>query len=167
MSVKSDKYGYLQVNFTKNGKLYTHKVHRLVAQAFIPNPENKPCIDHVNTIRTDNRLENLEWCTNKENCNNPLTKIKHKDYYLTHVGGKHPCAKKYIQFSKDGDLIRVWDSAVDVYNAIGVNPKHISACCTAKRKTAGGSKWEYYNTDRYLIALMNKTIKDREKKRVA
>lgn len=66
--------GYLRVVLYKEGKGKTHKVHRLVAQAFIPNPENKEQIDHLNTIRTDNRVENLRWVTPKENNNNPLTK---------------------------------------------------------------------------------------------
>lgn len=50
------------------------KIHRLIAEAFIPNPENKPCIDHINTIRHDNRIENLRWATYKENGNNEITK---------------------------------------------------------------------------------------------
>lgn len=67
-------YGYLKTNLYKNGQRKLHSVHRLVAEAFIPNPSNLPCIDHINTIKTDNRVENLRWCTNKENSNNPLTR---------------------------------------------------------------------------------------------
>ena len=66
--------GYLYVSLYKDGVRKLFKVHRLVAEAFIPNPDNKPCIDHINTIRDDNRAENLRWCTQKENCNNELTR---------------------------------------------------------------------------------------------
>lgn len=153
------KKGYLVVGLSKNNK-HTHAlISRLVAEAFIPNPENKPQVDHINTDVTDNRVENLRWCTQQENTDNPISKAKHRDYYSKHVGNKHHCAKRYIQLTKEGELIRVWDSAVDAHNAIGVNPTHIGACCTGKRKTAGGSKWKYYDTDTYLIALMVKNLK--------
>ena len=62
--------GYNIVNLAKNGKIKTQRIHILVAEAFIPNEENKPCVDHINGIRDDNRVENLEWCTHKENMNN-------------------------------------------------------------------------------------------------
>lgn len=69
-----NNHGYLAVVLCKDGKQKTHKVHRLVAEMFIPNLENKEQIDHINTIKTDNRVENLRWVTPKENVNNPLTK---------------------------------------------------------------------------------------------
>ena len=75
------KDGYTEVRLHKphdvKGRIY--KVHVLVAQAFIPNPENKPYIDHINTIRDDNRIDNLRWCTAKENSNNPITVKKNRE----------------------------------------------------------------------------------------
>tara|TARA_R110000851_G_C12837206_1_gene541341 strand:- start:155 stop:670 length:516 start_codon:yes stop_codon:yes gene_type:complete len=66
--------GYFRVQLCKDGKKYKKLVHRLLAEIFIPNPENKPCIDHKNRIRTDNRLENLHWVTRKENNQNQSKK---------------------------------------------------------------------------------------------
>lgn len=66
--------GYLSTELYKNSQRTHYLIHRLVAEAFIPNPSNLPCIDHINTVKDDNRVENLRWCTNKENMNNPLTR---------------------------------------------------------------------------------------------
>lgn len=66
--------GYLMADLFKNGQGTHYLIHRLVAETFIPNPKNLPCIDHINTIKTDNRVENLRWCSHKENMNNPLTR---------------------------------------------------------------------------------------------
>lgn len=65
--------GYFEYIFSYNGEHKYISVHRLVAETFIPNPDNKPCIDHINTIKTDNRVENLRWVTHQENMFNPLT----------------------------------------------------------------------------------------------
>lgn len=69
--------GYYKVSLTKEGVSISFFVHRLVAEAWIPNQKNKPFVDHINTIRTDNRVENLRWCNSKENANNELTLKKH------------------------------------------------------------------------------------------
>lgn len=87
--------GYLGVRLTKNGKTKAFKVHRLVAEAFIPNPEDKPCVDHINTIKNDNRVENLRWATHKENMNNPLTKKKMSENYANFKGENHPMYGKH------------------------------------------------------------------------
>ena len=70
-------WGYLTVILYKNNQGKHYSVHRLVAEAFVPNPNNLPCIDHINTIRDDNRAENLRWCTAEENMANPITRKKH------------------------------------------------------------------------------------------
>ena len=69
--------GYLLTTLYKNNKGKKYSVHRLVAEAFISNPKNLPCIDHINTARDDNRVENLRWCTAEENMANPITREKH------------------------------------------------------------------------------------------
>lgn len=69
-----NRYGYKYVVLSKDNTPKLKKVYRLVADAFIPNPEGKPCVDHTNTIRTDDRACNLRWCTYKENMNNEITK---------------------------------------------------------------------------------------------
>ena len=84
------------------------KVSRLVALTFIPNPDNKSDVDHINTIRTDDSLENLRWVTRSENMNNIITRLKiiNKPYKE-----RLKARKAILQYSKDGCFIREWDSA--------------------------------------------------------
>lgn len=93
---------YLFVRLFKDGKGKSITVHRLVAEAFVPNPEHKPSIDHIDTDIYNNSVENLRWVSEKENQNNPLT--------LKHVSERSPHKKRVGMFSKDGILLEVFES---------------------------------------------------------
>lgn len=135
LSLKTTKDGYYEYTLCKDGKLKSFKVHRLVCETFLSNPENKPYVDHINTNRTDNRVENLRWVTQKENCNNPNSK---NNYVLA---GSIPV----LQFSKDGSFIKKWNSAKEASIIGGFNSQHISKCCLGRYgcKTSGGYIWKF------------------------
>ena len=136
--------GYNYVHLFKNGVRKRMAVHRLVAEAFIPNPESKPVIDHINTIRDDNRVENLHWVTPKENMENPLTKEKRKTIKPT---GRPKGANsiKVVQLDKDtNELIKIWNSAMEAQRECGFDNGNINRCCRGKYKSHKGYKWMYY-----------------------
>lgn len=118
-----DKYGYYRV-VLYDPTLKKHInciVSRLVAMAFIPNPENKPCVDHISTIRTDNRVENLRWVDHKENSNNILTVEKL-------YGHKRSCKKVY-QYDQNYVLVGEYESAKKAAEAVNGTSAGISYCC--------------------------------------
>lgn len=144
--------GYCYIKLSKHHKYNQYLVHRLVAQAFIPNPENKPCIDHINTNRTDNRVENLRWVTQKENVNNPISisKMKKNHHLKNRFGKLHPSSKPIIQFTKDGEFIRKWDCIKDVERELNFSGGYVGNCCKGKYKTAYNFIWRYYYKGIYL-----------------
>lgn len=86
-----DSNGYTRVNLSKDGKQTVIRIHRLVAEAFIPNPDNKPCINHKNGIKSDNGVGNLEWCTYSENNKHAYyigLKAKGENHYLAKLSNK-------------------------------------------------------------------------------
>ena len=147
-----NRKGYSQVCLRSNSKNGTCTVHRLVAEAFIPNPHNKPQIDHINTNKTDNRVENLRWCTAHENSMNTLTRQhlseagKGRKCAWEGVFGKdNPSAISVVQLSLQGEYIRTWDCIMDARRELGI--KHISSALKGKRQSAGGFLWIY--ADKY------------------
>ena len=136
---KSNGYNYVDLRWYPNGRMI--KVARLVALSFIPNPENKSDVDHINTIRTDDRLENLRWCTRSENMQNEITRKKIKTRgFIEHYASRKPI----LQYDKNGVFIREWDSATTFGKSIGkcVNG-NIIACIKGIQKTAYGYIWRY------------------------
>ena len=124
-----DKNGYQTVNLKKNGKYVNVKIHRLVAEAFIANPNNLPMVNHIDENKANNLHTNLEWCDAKYNNN---------------YGSKpSKFMKRIAMLSKDGKLIRVFDSINDAASFCGVSPSTISTAASERRGPfASGYRWQ-------------------------
>lgn len=138
LRLEKTKNGYLQVSLYKDEKPKRFKVHRLVATAFLTNSDNLPYINHKNEDKTDNRVENLEWCTIKYN-NSYGTRIQKVS--VNNTNGKK--SKPVLQFTKDGKFIREWPSLSEVQRVLGYATSNISKCCKDKHKSAYNFVWKY------------------------
>lgn len=147
---------YLEVKLSKNKIPKYKSVHRLVAIAFIPNPLNKPQVNHISGDKTDNRISNLEWNTRSENMQhaydiglNKKGKEHHwfgkgKEHYLFgRIGKENPTSKIIYQYTLQGDFIKKWDSLSDIKRELNYNIGNISLCANGKYKSAGGYFWSY------------------------
>lgn len=133
------KKGYLKVTLYENNNKKTLLVHQIVAQTFIPNPNNKPQVNHKNGIKTDNRVENLEWNTAKENVNHSIRIGLRKALR----GKDNPCSKTIIQMDLGNNIIHAWGSSKEVERELGIDQSLIIRCCQGKQKTSHGSLWRY------------------------
>ena len=130
--------GYLHVGLSKNNKMKTCYIHRLVAQAFLPNPQNLPQINHKNEDKTDNKVKNLEWCYVKYNSNYG-TRNQRISKKMTN--GK--LSKPVLQYTKTGKFVKKWKSVMDVERNLGYDHQNISACCRGKYHSAYNFVWRY------------------------
>ena len=128
LSPGKNTYGYLQVRLYKNGNSSLHLVHRLVASAFIPNPDNLEQVNHKDEDKTRNWVDNLEWVTAKENSN-----------YGTRTARS---AKKRSRVVYCVELNRTFESTRAAERELRVG-HHISECCKNQQKTCGGYHWKY------------------------
>jgi hypothetical protein len=122
----TNRLGYLMIMLS-NGNKKNCSVHRLVALAFIPNPENKSDVNHKNGVKTNNKMDNLEWATHSEN-------MKH-----AHNTGLIINTKPISQFTNDGKWIRDWSSISEAHRENGFDMSAISNCINSKTKTLCGS----------------------------
>lgn len=157
---KQTPAGYLRVSPCVDGVRKEYAIHRAVALAFIPNPDNKPTVNHINEDKTDNRVTNLEWATNAEQ-NVHGTRIEramaHTDWVArtekidyTAVAAKHNYheinrnqMKPVLQFDRHGIFIAMFDGVCEAARAVHVNAGHLCECLKGRRKSCGGYQWKY------------------------
>ena len=125
--------GYLLVSLCKNGEHKMYYVHRLVSQAFIPNQNNLPEVNHKDEDKENNSVHNLEWCTDKYNTN----------YGTRNQRVSDKLSKPVLQYEKSGAFVREWKSTQDVQRNLNYGQCNISRCCNGILKTAYGYIWKY------------------------
>jgi hypothetical protein len=135
--------GYRTIKLSKNNIKETFTLHRLIAIAFIPNPENKPTINHKDGIKLNNNINNLEWVTFSENNKHALCTGLRKSPWIGITGKDNPNSKSIQQFDKHNIFVREYSNAREANKITGINYKHISDCCLNRRKTTGGFIWKF------------------------
>lgn len=129
--------GYFTVGLTKNSITKLYQVHRLVAEVFIPNPQNLPCVNHKDENKLNNSVENLEWCD-----------VKYNNAYGTRnkrIGQKNKngkLSKTVLQYDLEGNFIKEWPSAREC-GRNGFNQSSVASCCRGELKTHKGYIWKY------------------------
>lgn len=159
-------YGYCKYTFIKDGKPKKTSAHRMELLAFVPNPENKPQIDHIDGNKENNCIYNLRWCTASENMRNEITvqklskaskgrilsKETRRKISEQKVGknmcGENPNAKAVLQFDMEGNFVKQWSCAAEAARELGFNFKNISACCNGTKRTHRGYVWRFAKTNK-------------------
>ena len=129
------KHDYLYIGLCKNGKQKHFRLNRLVAEAFIPNPDNLPTVNHKDENKLNNNVYNLEWSTVKDNDNFGTRNIR-----MANSKKKSPIT----QYDMTGKIVTIYPGIKDAQIITGINRNCIREVCKGTRKSAGGYKWSYY-----------------------
>ena len=139
------KDGYHLVGLTKNNKQRQALVHRLVAEAFIFNPDNKPEVNHISGDKNDNSVFNLEWVSRSENMRHRIDVLKFKGSLYGKLGKLNP-KHKFVEQIKDGVVVAGFYGSHEAERLTGINSGSIRAACRGEHKSAGGYQWRYKNS---------------------
>ena len=145
LSQYESKSGYLYVGLCKDNKMKNFRVHRLVANAFIPNPNNYQCVNHKDENKTNNCVDNLEWCDAKYNINYGTCinrRVANTNYKAISRKVAEKLSRQVYQYTKDGTLVAIWESTREC-GRNGFDHNHVSDCCLGKRKSHQGYIWSY------------------------
>lgn len=129
----SNSRGYLHVVLMKNGKRHNMSVHRLVADAFVENPNGFPCVNHKDENKSNNNASNLEWCSYQYN----------NTYHLRHCKAGEKLRKAVSQYDLDGNLVSVYESARIASEITGIREEWIARAARGERKTCKGFVWKW------------------------
>lgn len=153
LSPRYHKQWYLLVNLYKNKQCKTCKIHRIVAITFIKNKDSLPQVNHIDWIKDNNDVSNLEWCNAKTNTRHAFVKwLCNNNHFITNNPSKWKFWKdskhsvSIIQSSLNGQYIATWDSMADAYRTLWILVESIGACCRWKTKTAWWFTWKYDNS---------------------
>ena len=138
-------------------------IHRLVAKTFISNVYKKPVVDHINTVKTDNRVENMRWVTQKENLFNDISHKRRLKSVRESLKGKIGIEanrhRKVFQYSINGEFIREWGCISDACRELSIaNSSNIAQCCKGKQKQSNGYIWRYDPCQVRPVSLREKAI---------
>lgn len=143
MTVLDHNCGYVQINLIGKG-FKTHKyIHRLVAEHFVPNEENKPMVNHKDGDKRNNQYTNLEWCTARENQQHSRKVLKRETYKIPVTYGKEHHNSKKINQIKNGTVINTFFGCGEAFRATGISKANIWSALKGKRQSAGGYNWQY------------------------
>ena len=146
---KVNNKGYEWVELIVNGKKNYRQIHRLVAEAFIPNTNNDPIVNHKDENPRNNRVDNLEWCDYKYNSRYYINLHRNDPNNKSFIGrasgtfGAYKHKRPIAQIDKDGNIVKVWDYVEQVARIGKMSSSSVIRCCNGQRKTAYGYTWHY------------------------
>jgi hypothetical protein len=152
------KKGYLSVGLSKQKKVKTHFVHRLVAEAFLCKKESSDQVNHIDGKKANNDTNNLEWCSASENIQHSYDKLGRRtnsEWMKLHnpmsgqTGDLCQNSKRAYQYAMTGEFLKEWGSCEEAERELGV--KHVSCACRGDRRQVGGFLWSYEKKDRMEI----------------